>query len=381
MRSTDRGAARRRLRLPGLGRPIGVSLAAVLLLGSTAGGVGWAESADEAAARADAAAAEVDRIQLQVDLARDRYEAALAGLAGVVNAAVRSDAEAQSAAELARAAALERTQALRTLNQTGGSLALMDTVFTADSPADLAARWQLSQQVLDLLSDRSAEAATTTAAESREAQQLQEQADRQIATVGTVEQAYAELTSLLDQQQEVLDALDSRARRLAAAERAAARLAAERAAAAAAATSSASSATAGGIPKDFLALYQAAAKTCRGLPWPILAAVGQVESGHGSNNGPSASGAEGPMQFLPSTFVAYAVDGDRDGDKDIWDPADAIYSAANYLCANGAGAGPRALYTALWHYNHADWYVLMVVNIAGQIAERFNEPVPVAEKP
>ena len=176
----------------------------------------------------------------------------------------------------------------------------------------------------------------------------------------------------------MLDTLDARARELAQAERAEARIVAERAAAAAAATDVASSATAGGIPKYYLALYQAAATTCPGLPWPVLAAIGQVESGHGSNMGPSSAGAMGPMQFLPSTFAGYAVDGDRDGVADIWNPADAIYSAARYLCANGGGNGPQGLYNALWRYNHADWYVLMVVEVAGQIAQRFGEPVPVA---
>jgi membrane-bound lytic murein transglycosylase B len=89
----------------------------------------------------------------------------------------------------------------------------------------------------------------------------------------------------------------------------------------------------------------------------------------------------GPMQFLPSTFAAYAVDGDGDGVTDIWNPADAIYSAARYLCANGAGAGPRALYNAIYRYNPADWYVLMVMRVAGELATRFGEPVPVAEAP
>ena len=192
---------------------------------------------------------------------------------------------------------------------------------------------------------------------------------------------YERLQSLLSQQQEILDQLDARARRLADAERAAERLAAQRAAAAAAASSGTSHVNASGIPRDYLSLYQAAATTCTGLPWPVLAAIGQVESGHGTNTGPSSAGAQGPMQFLPSTFVAYAVDGDKDGDKDIWDPADAIYSAAKYLCANGAGGGPRALYNALWHYNHADWYVLMVANVAGQIARRFDEPVPEVQAP
>ena len=78
----------------------------------------------------------------------------------------------------------------------------------------------------------------------------------------------------------------------------------------------------------------------------------------------------GPMQFLPSTFAAYAVDGDGDGVADIWNAADSIFTAAKYLCANGAGGGPRALYNAIWHYNHADWYVQMVLSLAKKYAEQ-----------
>ena len=66
----------------------------------------------------------------------------------------------------------------------------------------------------------------------------------------------------------------------------------------------------------------------------MLAAIGQVESGHGRNTSTSSAGAMGPMQFEPATFAAYAVDGDHDGVKSIMDPADAIYTAAHYLCAN-----------------------------------------------
>ena len=283
------------------------------------------------------------------------------------------------AAQQAQQTEADRTEAVRVLNQSGGTLGMMETVLSAETPGEVATRWRLSQTIMALLSERSTTAETTTNAAAAASAEWQANADQQIASVDDVQNAYAELQALLDQQEAILDGLDARARRLTVAERAAERLAAERAAAAAVAAAGASSATAGGIPKNFLDLYRAAAATCQGLPWPILAAVGQVESGHGTNNGPSSSGALGPMQFLPSTFAGYAVDGDKDGDKDIWDPADAIYSAANYLCANGAGAGPRGLYTALWHYNHVDWYVLMVVNIAGQIAKRFGEPVPVAE--
>ena len=48
-------------------------------------------------------------------------------------------------------------------------------------------------------------------------------------------------------------------------------------------------------------------------------------------------------------------------------PADAIYSAAHYLCANGAGS-PATLSQAIWNYNHADWYVQMVLALAGRYA-------------
>ena len=60
------------------------------------------------------------------------------------------------------------------------------------------------------------------------------------------------------------------------------------------------------------------------------------------------------MQFLSETWDAYAVDGDDDGDKDRYDAADAIHSAANYLDDSGA---PNDWDSAIYAYNHADWYV------------------------
>ena len=118
------------------------------------------------------------------------------------------------------------------------------------------------------------------------------------------------------------------------------------------------------IPASYLALYRAAATTCAGLPWTVLAAIGAVETGHGANTHVSSKGAMGPMQFLPSTFAAYAVDGDRDGVADIHDPDDAVYTAARYLCHAGAGLGGQSLYDAIWAYNHADWYVRKVLSLA-----------------
>jgi hypothetical protein len=118
------------------------------------------------------------------------------------------------------------------------------------------------------------------------------------------------------------------------------------------------------IPAAYLRLYRAAASTCRGLPWTVLAAIGTVETGNGADTSTSSKGAMGPMQFLPSTFVAYAVDGNGDGVADIMNPADAIYSAARYLCAWGAGLGGQSLYAAIFAYNHADWYVREVIKLA-----------------
>ena len=71
------------------------------------------------------------------------------------------------------------------------------------------------------------------------------------------------------------------------------------------------------------------------------------------------------MQFLPATWRIYGVDGDGDGVADINNQADAVYSAARYLCANGAGqGGTKQLYKAIFAYNHADWYVRFVMELA-----------------
>jgi hypothetical protein len=118
------------------------------------------------------------------------------------------------------------------------------------------------------------------------------------------------------------------------------------------------------VPATYLTLYREAAVTCPGLPWTVLAAIGTVETGNGSNVHASSAGALGPMQFLPSTWAMYGYDADGDGKADINDPTDAIFSAARYLCAAGAGRGGQSLDNAIFSYNHAWWYVREVVNIA-----------------
>lgn len=119
-----------------------------------------------------------------------------------------------------------------------------------------------------------------------------------------------------------------------------------------------------GRPTSYLDLYRQAARHCPGLSWTVLAAIGQIESGHGRNNGPSSAGALGPMQFMPATWSAYGLDGDGDGGADIMNPYDAVPAAAEYLCAHGASGGGASLSRAIWHYNHANWYVQDVLALA-----------------
>jgi membrane-bound lytic murein transglycosylase B len=117
-----------------------------------------------------------------------------------------------------------------------------------------------------------------------------------------------------------------------------------------------------------LSLYQRAARTCPGLPWGVLAAIGQVETDHGRNKAVSSAGAMGPMQFLPSSWAAYGIDGDGDGKADILDQADAVFSAAHLLCTDGGGT-PATLYQAIYDYNHSDYYVKTVLGLAAKYAE------------
>jgi hypothetical protein len=123
--------------------------------------------------------------------------------------------------------------------------------------------------------------------------------------------------------------------------------------------------TATNLPASLRALYMRGAATCPGLPWSVLAGIGQVETDHGQNKNVSSAGAMGPMQFMPATWAVYGVDGDGDGVANILDQADAIFSAAHYLCADGGG-NSATLYQAIFAYNHSDFYVNTVLAVAAQ---------------
>jgi murein DD-endopeptidase MepM/ murein hydrolase activator NlpD len=98
-----------------------------------------------------------------------------------------------------------------------------------------------------------------------------------------------------------------------------------------------------------------------GIPWQVLAAINKIESNFGRNMGPSSAGAVGWMQFMPDTWLRWGTDGNGDGLADPWDPEDAIHSAARYLAA---AEGRTDIARAIFAYNHAQWYVDDVLQLA-----------------
>lgn len=131
-----------------------------------------------------------------------------------------------------------------------------------------------------------------------------------------------------------------------------------------------------------------------GVSWAVLAAMCKIESGFGQNMGPSSAGAVGFMQFMPTTwsgyrnplasdnpsnprwdtnpqtiaqYGGYGVDGNGDGKADPFDPWDAVFAAANMLAKNGFSEDPRK---AVYAYNHAWWYVDMVMAQAEEYSQQ-----------
>ena len=116
------------------------------------------------------------------------------------------------------------------------------------------------------------------------------------------------------------------------------------------------------IPPFLLPIYQSCG-TEYGIPWQVLASINKIETAFGTNLNVSSAGAEGWMQFIPSTWAAYGVDANGDGKKDPYNPVDAICAAARYLRAAG---GDKDIRQAIFAYNHADWYVDEVLLGANQ---------------
>ncbi|WP_264555832.1 lytic transglycosylase domain-containing protein [Halocatena marina] len=128
----------------------------------------------------------------------------------------------------------------------------------------------------------------------------------------------------------------------------------------------------GDIPSHYLDQYRQTG-TNWGLDWTYLAGIGWVETQHGQYEpgcDTSPAGAEGPMQFIPSTWDAYGVDGNGDGVANVCDYQDAIPGAANYLTASGA---PGDWDSALYAYNHSWDYVNHVKDTAADYRARYGD--------
>ena len=141
------------------------------------------------------------------------------------------------------------------------------------------------------------------------------------------------------------------------------------------------------LPATYLADYYKAGAQY-GIPWTVLAGIGEVESDQGRSDAPgvhsgaNAAGAAGPMQFGTSGLAGntwggapihpaaeqtggYGIDGDHDGITDVYDPGDAIPSTAAFLKAHGV---PGDIQAALFAYNHSGGYVTDVLGWAARYA-------------
>ena len=161
------------------------------------------------------------------------------------------------------------------------------------------------------------------------------------------------------------------------------------AAAANAAQPKASTEAANSIPSDYLKWFQKVGLQYN-VPWTILAGIAKVESDDGRTKLPGVTaatvsnsfGAAGPMQIgisgasgdqwggaavHPASQVVAGVATDEDGDgvASVYAPADAIAGAAKYLVAHGIQQNTAS---AIFAYNHADWYVQEVLSWASQYA-------------
>ena len=133
-----------------------------------------------------------------------------------------------------------------------------------------------------------------------------------------------------------------------------------------------------------LAYKKAATKAPCTIGWYLLAGIGKIESNHGRFGGarftttgdvvPAIQGpptylagarAQGPMQFMPTTWVSWGADGNSDGTADPQNEFDATRSAADYLCADAADLTVAAnARRAVFSYNHLDSYVTDVMAYA-----------------
>ena len=114
-------------------------------------------------------------------------------------------------------------------------------------------------------------------------------------------------------------------------------------------------------PAANLLSYYRKAEAETGIEWEVLAAVNLVETGMGRIDGVSVANAQGPMQFLPTTWAETGI-----GAGNIRDPHDAIQAAARYLVRRG---GLQDIRRGLWGYNNSDYYGRAVMLYASLMKE------------
>jgi len=347
----------------------GVLLASALAASSLAPTLARAETSSQATAQVRALVHRVHALHLRAKAAERRYRAAFAAVADSVNTAVSLDEASSTVKVRAEDANAQMITRVRGLYESGGQLDADAAMLESGSITEFYNRSVLASHAMSVqvayalaASERAQRAAAVASAAARRSR-------RTIGTERDVQGAAVRVETLLAKQKDLLAKAN---KHLAAIRKAEQALAAENSDFSAITTTSVAGLHILPPSAQYLALYREAATTCHGLSWTVLAAIGQVESGHGRNTSTSSAGAMGPMQFEPATFRAYAVDGDHDGEANIMDPADAIYTAAHYLCANGAGYGPNALTRAILHYNHAIWYVDMVETLARDYASAYS---------
>jgi len=325
--------------------------------------------ADSPALRALVEANAAERRRLASEIAG--AEGRVAGMEGVL-AATQSALSAEEA--WVASAEVAAGQARAAVDQASGRVAQLEASAAAAAEAGQGRRTPVARpparghtpQDAAMAARQSLDEAVTARGEAlRTLVDREQELDAARRTAGTTSAA---LATKLAELTEARDALEGLRKQLLAAEQATPALDDGGAVTLVPAPSALATAT---VPTGWLPLYGRAAATCPGLPWQVLAAVGSVESAHGQSTAPGVrdganyAGAMGPMQFLAGTWAAYSADGDGDGVRDVYDPDDAVFGAARYLCASGGGK-TETLRAALWAYNHADWYVEMVLELASR---------------
>jgi membrane-bound lytic murein transglycosylase B len=343
---------------------VGATLAAVPIV-APSGALSSAHASPDPATTVQEILAKVADLQAKARHAERKYEHVFSDVANSVDEAINADLASNALAVQAAEAQSELNARIRGLYESGGTLTAYAQLLTSGDLNQAASRTVIANRVISaqVADVRAIQAQAAVAVDA--ASQAERRSHAKIRTERNIMKVAARVQRLIDEQRVLLAKANQQ---LAAVRAAQAALGAQSAAFSAATNNAIANLKVLPPSAQYLSLYKAAAGSCPGLSWTVLAAIGQVESGHGRNPSTSTAGAMGPMQFMPSTFAAYAVDGNSDGSKSIMDPADAIFSAAHYLCANGAGRSPSALAKAIFHYNHAAWYVAMVLKLSGLYA-------------